>query len=314
MFIVVSPIAAHHAHCHWAQLKLLCFGANLTVQSGQVTLAAMSLLCQCRWGRQYKLQPGHMGQQQLMLVDGPEASASMSGSAAVTGEEGPVSSSGSDKSSAGPGSESGDSPDSMTAGDGVDGEDGRGMAGGAGTSSGEDGDGGVEQRAGKKPRQQRMLMPGAAAAGAPAVAAGSSDEQVVPTLCEVPDIGAAVAANLRTGRHQQQRHGHVHKHHHRAGKHLHAAVGGDDAAMSDGDYRPRAYYEISDSMGAIPAASLSTACSKFVRPAVGVLQQQQESEEGEASDGDVEMDGPAEGEGLLLVQEAARLHIAQAGQ
>jgi hypothetical protein len=47
---------------------------------------------------------------------------------------------------------------------------------------------------------------------------------------------------------------------------------------------------------------------------VGVLQQQQESEEGEASDGDVEMDGPAEGEGLLLVQEAARLHIAQAGQ
>lgn len=248
-----------------------------------------------------------MGQQQLMLVDEP--SASMSGSAAIEGEE-PVSSSGSDKSSRGPASESGDYSPDLSA-EAAEDED---MEGG--------GDTGEVQKKKKKRRElqqqqqeQRVLMPAAAAVGALAAAACSSEEQVVPTLCEGVDAAAVVSLGQQQQQ-QQERQAHVHK---QRRQHKHAARGGslpDDAAMADGDdeFRPRAYYEVSDSMGVIPAASLSTACSQFARPhdaaaAVGGGMRQQQDEEGGE---DVEMDGPA-GDGLLLVQEAARLHIANAG-
>jgi hypothetical protein len=70
---------------------------------------------------------------------------------------------------------------------------------------------------------------------------------------------------------------------------------------------------------ALAGASLSTACSKFVRSpgaaaAVGGFGEEAEEGEVEEGEGDVEMDGPAAGEGLLLVQEAARLQIANAGR
>jgi hypothetical protein len=174
----------------------------------------------------------------------------------------------------------------------------------------------------------RVLMPPAAAVGAQGVAAaGSSDEQVVPSLFQggVDDAaGLATEGDLHRQQQQQQRR-HVHKHQHGKQQQLRQHVRSDDAAMDDAgdvdEFRPRAYHEMSDSWGARPVASLSTACSKFERQPGGGLQQQQQQQQVEDEEegfGDVEMEGPVGGggvggDGLLLVQEAARLHIAQAG-